>query len=319
MDKQTAKECCFRYFEGTADYRTEQVVREFLQSDAANLEEFRSWEKEWSRDYTPTILQIDSFNKLRSRIKYRRIRRLGLWCTSVAAVLAVLFGIFSLNTDSVEISEPRLYVVETGYQERTKVVLPDSTQVWLNAASRLAYTDDFMVNNREVEIAGEAFFDVTRNEELPFVVRFAGNTITVKGTRFNVTAYDVEDKVYAALVEGCIEFAGNTVKLDMNPGELLSYDTNSEDVVKCKADLSSHVSWVGGKLDYSAITLDQLLTRLSSIYGFKVKYDPVKYVNHTFRIILSTNESLNDVLDAVSIIVPFDWKYEDGIVTVIEK
>ena len=59
--------------------------------------------------------------------------------------------------------------------------------------------------------------------------------------------------------------------------------------------------------------------RLSSIYGFKVKYDPVKYVNHTFRIILSTNESLNDVLDAVSIIVPFDWKYEDGIVTVIEK
>lgn len=319
MDKQTAKECCFRYFEGAADYRTEQTVREFLQSDAANLEEFRSWEKEWSRDCTPTILQINSFNKLRSRIKYRRVRRLGFWCASVAAVLAVLFGIFSLNTDSVEISEPRLYVVETGYQERTKVVLPDSTQVWLNAASRLTYTDDFMVNNREVEITGEAFFDVTRNEELPFVVRFAGNTITVKGTRFNLTAYDVEDKVYAALVEGCIEFAGNTVKLDMNPGELLSYDTRSEDVIKCKADLSSHVSWVGGKLDYSAITLDQLLTRLSSIYGFKVKYDSVKYVNHTFRIILSTNESLNDVLDAVSIIVPFDWKYEDGIVTVIEK
>lgn len=319
MDKQTAKECCFRYFEGTADYRTEQVVREFLQSDAANLEEFRSWEKEWSRDCTPTILQINSFNKLRNRIKYRRVRRLGFWCASVAAVLAVLFGIFSLNTDSVEISEPRLYVVETGYQERTKVVLPDSTQVWLNAASRLAYTDDFMVNNREVEIAGEAFFDVTRNEELPFVVRFAGNTITVKGTRFNLTAYDVEDKVYAALVEGCIEFAGNTVKLDMNPGELLSYDTRTEDVIKCKADLSSHVSWVGGKLDYSAITLDQLLTRLSSIYGFKLQYDPVKYVSHTFRIILSTNESLNDVLDAVSIIVPIDWKYEDGVVTVIEK
>lgn len=319
MDKQTAKECCFRYFEGAADYRTEQVIREFLQSDAANLEEFRSWEKEWSRDCTPTILQINSFNKLRSRIKYRRVRRLGFWCASVAAVLAVLFGIFSLNTDSVEISEPRLYVVETGYQERTKVVLPDSTQVWLNAASRLAYTDDFMVNNREVEIAGEAFFDVTRNEELPFVVRFAGNTITVKGTRFNLTAYDVEDKVYAALVEGCIEFAGNTVKLDMNPGELLSYDTRSEDVIKCKADLSSHVSWVGGKLDYSAITLDQLLTRLSSIYGFKLQYDPVKYVSHTFRIILSTNESLNDVLDAVSIIVPIDWKYEDGVVTVIEK
>lgn len=319
MDKQTAKECCFRYFEGTADYRTEQVVREFLQSDAANLEEFRSWEKEWSRDCTPTILQINSFNKLRNRIKYRRVRRLGFWCASVAAVLAVLFGIFSLNTDSVEISEPRLYVVETGYQERTKVVLPDSTQVWLNAASRLAYTDDFMVNNREVEIAGEAFFDVTRNEELPFVVRFAGNTITVKGTRFNLTAYDVEDKVYAALVEGCIEFAGNTVKLDMNPGELLSYDKRSEDVIKCKADLSSHVSWVGGKLDYSAITLDQLLTRLSSIYGFKLQYDPVKYVSHTFRIILSTNESLNDVLDAVSIIVPIDWKYEDGVVTVIEK
>ena len=132
MDKQTAKECCCRYFEGAADYRTEQTVREFLQSDAANLEEFRSWEKEWSRDCAPTILQINSFNKLRSRIKYRRVRRLGFWCASVAAGLAVLFGIFSLNTDSVEISEPRLYVVETGYQERTKVVLPDSTQVWLN-------------------------------------------------------------------------------------------------------------------------------------------------------------------------------------------
>ena len=203
--------------------------------------------------------------------------------------------------------------------ERTKVILPDSTQVWLNSASRLSYTDAFMTKNREVQISGEAFFDVVRKNDMPFVVKFQENTITVKGTKFNVTAYGMEDKVYAALVEGKIEFAGSTVKVDMNPGEMLSYDMTTKDILKCKADLSSQISWVDGRLDYSSITLEQFLTRLSSIYGFKVDYRPHKYVNHTFCINLSTNESLNDVLDAISIIVPISWSYSDGVVTVTEK
>ena len=321
MDNLTAiKESCFRYFEGKADYRIETLIREFISSEQGNYELFRSWEKDWVASHTPTIPQINSFNKLRSDISERRKRRIMFRSFAAAASVAVLVGLTSLLLQRYEAApDPKIYVVETTYQERTKVILPDSTQVWLNSASRLSYTDDFMTKNREVQISGEAFFDVVRKNDMPFVVKFQENTITVKGTKFNVTAYGMEDKVYAALVEGKIEFAGSTVKVDMNPGEMLSYDMTTKDILKCRADLSSQISWVDGRLDYSSITLEQFLTRLSSIYGFKVDYRPHKYVNHTFCINLSTNESLNDVLDAISIIVPISWSYSDGVVTVTEK
>ena len=317
MDKKTAKELCFRYFEGTADFETENDVRNYLLSEE-NLVEFRSWEKEWESIYTPTIPQINSFNRIRAKISKRRRRHALVYVASVAAVVMLGLVIPFMLKDEV-VSEPKVYVVETSYQERTKVILPDSTQVWLNSASCLSYTDDFLTENRQVEICGEAFFDVTHHNTLPFVVKFGNNVVTVKGTKFNVTAYSAENKVYAALLEGAIEFTGESVQLNMNPGEILAYDLKTKDMLKYKTDVSSCVTWMNGKLDYSSITLEPLLIRLSSIYGFNLHYNPQKYSNYTFRIKLSTNESLADVLDAISLIIPIRWTHENGTVTVIEK
>jgi ferric-dicitrate binding protein FerR (iron transport regulator) len=319
MNIQNIKNACLDYFEGKADYSAEETVRDFLAQGEDSMRLFRSWEKEW-KQHTPTIPQINSFNRLQEKIGRRRRRRILAWSISAAASIAVLLGVsLAVSNRNAAAPEQKLYIVETGYQERTKVILPDSTQVWLNSATRLTYTDDFLISNREVEVSGEAFFDVRKNQELPFVVKMGTNHITVRGTKFNVSAYDADNIVYAALVEGKIEFANKSINLEMNPGELLKYNTVSEDVIKCKTDLDDYTSWLTGKLDYSAITLKELLVKLSSIYGFEVVYQPHKYTDHKFRIILSTNEPIEDILDAVAIIVPMRWSMKDGVVTITEK
>lgn len=95
--------------------------------------------------------------------------------------------------------------VLTAAGKKTKLVLPDGTQVWLNADSKLTYQKDFGISNREISLAGEAFFDVAKNEKLPFQITTSDIRIKVTGTAFNLKAYPDEQSSETSLIRGKIE------------------------------------------------------------------------------------------------------------------
>ena len=307
------KEIAFKYFAGEISPESAKRLREFLSGGSANYEQFRLWEDEWKKNHIPTIHQVVSFKRLSRRIATRKVFRIGAGFTAFAfAAAAILLAVFKLPTvnsfEQVAPDVPNLTVsVETRSCEQTKVVLPDSTVVWLNASSRLNYSQNYKNGDRTVYLEGEGFFDVRHDESCPFVVKMGSNEIRVYGTRFNACAYPDEDVVEAALLEGSIAFSNNSVMVQMQPGEILSYNHTNEKLVKYSGDVLSRTSWIDGTIVYSSTDIASLLKRISSVYGEKIVFKSNGKPTNTFAIILNIKETIPNILDAVNLICPVKW------------
>ncbi|MBO5418963.1 MAG: FecR family protein [Bacteroidales bacterium] len=314
------KDLCFKYLGGTSEVEEERVVLTFIKESEGNRLLFEEWKREWKQQ-TPEYSQVFSFGKVKNEIRRRekaRNRKLML-CSAAAAAAMLLIGGLAVLSINREVEVPENCIVRTGYNEKTQVTLPDNSVVWLNAGSSLSYCEDFIADTREVSLVGEAYFDVVKMPDSPFIVHISGSDITVKGTRFNVTAYSNEAEVSTSLIEGSIVFASEKVSVEMIPGEQLVYNVYTEDITKTKTDTRPSISWVNGKLDYASISLQKLLERLSSLYGVEFRYTPIKYKNREFRIKLNDSEPIDDILNAISVILPIDYVIEGNVITVTES
>ena len=314
------KDICFTYFNGASTLEQEKAISAFIQESPENMSQFNAWKAEW-KSQKPACAQVLKFDKVKSELKSRnRARKVRFGAVCAAAAVAALLVTVGLSWQTVPETAPAETVcLRTGFNEKTQVVLPDESVVWLNANTTITYSEDFVADNREVTLSGEAFFDVVTMPDTPFVVHVSGNDITVKGTKFNVTAYGQESEIAASLVEGAIVFNSEKVSVEMVPGEQLVYNVLTEDLTKTKVDTRSSFSWINGKLDYASISLQKLLVRLTSIYGVEFRYTPNKYKNRNFRIKLDDNEPIEDVLAAISIILPIEYSIKEDIVTIEEK
>ena len=136
-------------------------------------------------------------------------------------------GEVALRTETGEqrpLATERKLKVEVPNGRQFRLVLDDGSEVWLNAGSTLNYRSDFNRSSRDIGLSGEAYFEVARNAHLPFRVQARGCTFTVLGTRFNISAYDEDPDVLAALMEGSLQFESSRSTETMVPGDLITYD-----------------------------------------------------------------------------------------------
>ena len=134
-----------------------------------------------------------------------------------------LFNTSSLNSQNLEVIVPK--------GQRSQVLLPDGTKVWLNAGTIFKYPSSFLKNSREVYLEGEAFFSVSHNKRLPFLVHIKNNlTIKVLGTEFKVKCYNEDRNVETTLIKGSVVFTqrddNNKVLKEINlvPKEKVTFD-----------------------------------------------------------------------------------------------
>lgn len=193
--------------------------------------------------------------------------------------------------------------------------LPDGTRVWLNASSSLTYPTAFTGAERQVDVSGEAFFEVAANVNKPFKVRINNRVnVDVLGTSFNVNAYSNESAIYATLVEGAVRVSmqsnGNKSldrKVVLTPGQQakVSYGASaatdlqaSIDLVK-NPDLNKIVAWKRGFFNLEDATLPEVMRMLERWYDIEVKYvGEVPVIQFGGEI--SKNMKLSGVLKALS-------------------
>ena len=149
----------------------------------------------------------------------RRSRRLWPTLCKAAAVVALVVGASLASYRYAVTSQPeRQFEVVTAFGQKSSVTLPDGTRIWLNSGSRVSYSSAFNSRSRTVNLEGEAYFSVARNEQLPFVVQADGMSVTALGTKFNVKAYANEEEVVATLVEGRIRTDAGDESWTSSPG-----------------------------------------------------------------------------------------------------
>lgn len=172
---------------------------------------------------------------------------------------------------------------------RYRVVLPDGTKVWMNAASSIKFTADFVDATRNVDLSGEAYFEVTKNPEMPFFVHMNGAKARVFGTSFNIHAYSEEGNVSTTLVEGSLKvFNGNEKKeVLLKPGQQVKVNREKDLMALTdSADIDQALAWKNGKFQFVNTPVPELLREIARWYGLKVVYKatPVsrKHLTGTF-------------------------------------
>ncbi|NSL90894.1 DUF4974 domain-containing protein [Chitinophaga sp. Mgbs1] len=153
-----------------------------------------------------------------------------------------------------------------------KIVLPDGTRVWLNAASSLHYPTVFSEGQRKVTLSGEAYFEVAADSRKPFVVSTTGQTIRVLGTAFNVKAYTDESYTRTTLVEGRISITpeNSNSPVLLSPGEQATWENNQLQIIK--TDPQEATSWITGLFYFSDTELSVVLHQLQRWYDIDVDY-----------------------------------------------
>ncbi|MBO9572618.1 MAG: FecR family protein [Chitinophagaceae bacterium] len=165
-----------------------------------------------------------------------------------------------------------------------QLTLSDGTRVWLNAASSITYPTSFTEKTREVSITGEAYFEVTQNSRLPFVVKTSKELITVLGTSFNVNTYPDEPSSKTSLIEGSIKINN----LILKPNQAY---TNGKII---STSISQDLAWKNGVFDFNNITVQQAMRQIARWYDVNIIYD--KPVNEVFIGEVNRNLTLSQVL-----------------------
>lgn len=164
-----------------------------------------------------------------------------------AAVLLLAFGVGYLVSRSQDTQwDTTMQSIEIAYGSKSTVTLPDGTQVWLNSGSKLEYPGGFGRTNRNVNLKGEAYFEVTKNKKLPFRVSSGKTSIHVLGTKFNMKSYPEDEKARITLVEGSLEIENSknsNANILLKPNQQAVINRKSQQVQVREVVASNYAMW----------------------------------------------------------------------------
>ena len=166
-----------------------------------------------------------------------------------------------------------------------RLTLSDGTKVFLNAASELKYPVEFMGDRRVVDLDGEAYFEVHKDNQRPFVVRTKGAEVCVLGTSFNVNTYGDDGRIYTTLVNGSVRVLSvkNGQEKVLTPGMQGVMNMQTGQLMVREVDVESYVAWREGRFVFRTMTLDLIMQQLQRWYDFEVFYQNLELKDYEAR------------------------------------
>jgi len=235
------------------------------------------------------------------------------WSMTVAASVAILiaFGSFFYGT----MKKKPTFVVNSAYTmvqtregERATITLPDSTRVTMNSGSTIRYSSDFNVNDREIWLLGEAYFDVANNSDKPLQVHLINKlTVVATGTKFNIFAHNAENRIETSLEEGSIqvEIPGKDI-IYVTPGQQVVYFKNNNTVMVKDVTVESFISWKENKLRFNDTPFEEALRNIARRYNvtFEIQDTRLLELKYTATFI---DESIEDVMQMLKSVSPMRY------------
>lgn len=312
--KSTFDELAYRYLEGNLKGSEYDDFKALLMS-AENLARFDYLKSQW----TPEENEQASASWLRLSFRMagienkplRKVRSmLNYWISGAAAILilGLLFStaFFYYRSQSLITGYT---TVETPRGEKSKVTLPDGTEVWLNANSSISYAT-FSTSQRELKLEGEAYFKVKHDDNIPFVVSTPRCDIRVLGTEFNVMAYEKLNRSEVTLFKGRVEVKTPENSSVLKVGQTFHVFDDGHYIDE--ANLNQTHSWVENKLNFQRIPFSELVMRLENWYDVDISYDRSGLANTEFTGTFKNEETIWQVLDALKVYMPIKYKKIDN-------
>ncbi len=314
------------YFKGNY-LSDEEKYLGFTFTEASNVEALKAiLQKQWNESFNEDA-DSHQLNHILYKLNYQintsqqkivkpPVVRLITWYARIAAILLipllVYTGIVTYQRKNAQIAE--------GWAEmsaplgaRIKFSLPDGSFGWLNSGSTIKYALNFN-KRREVQLSGEAFFDVVHQEDNKFVVKTKYLDIEVKGTAFDVAAYDNEDQIDVTLERGSVLLKSDKIAapIEMKPNEQINYNHTNQKITKTIVTASNISAWKEGKLILRNASLDELAKQLSRWYNVEVRTNNVRDSDFRYRATFE-DENLDEVLRLLKISAQLNYKIEERV------
>ncbi|MGD2034685.1 MAG: FecR domain-containing protein [Bacteroidales bacterium] len=290
-----------KFLAGEAGSEEQAKVRKWISASGENRREFELLQKSWNlTEKTDPVseINIDREWEHHRAILYasgRTGRKLYLKAlVRIAAAIIIGVGLILAG-----IKYSRQYAVKTKYAETTKIELPDGSVVTLNAGSRLTYSkNNFGKENRTVNLRGEAYFEVEKDIDRPFIIRLDKAEIRVLGTAFNVRAYRKMDAIEVTVSEGKVSLYDKDVKhkkVIAVTGEKAEFDKQLNIVKKYQNTDRNYISWKTRNMVFHNDSLGIVTGILENVYHKEIVLEGQGLGNCTFTTSFE-NEDLQTVL-----------------------
>jgi ferric-dicitrate binding protein FerR (iron transport regulator) len=242
----------------------------------------------------------------------KKIYRSLIAAASVALILAIggVGMYFNLRPSLKNKPLPQISTITTNEGEKSHVYLSDGTSVFLNSGSTLKYNTQFNIKDREIDFTGEAFFEVKTNPEKPFIVKTGQVTVVATGTKFNVQAYQNEDRVETTLEEGILEVSVNQKEPVMvKPGQQVAYFKKLGAIILRDASVDTYSSWKENKLRFNDTPFLEAMNRISRRYNVRIEITSKKLLDITYTATF-IDESIEDVMLILKHVSPIPITYK---------
>lgn len=344
------------YLEGKISSEDEQFLLEWLKNHPSSLKDFSDFRRIWNMSKLAGTMEDDAIElgwmQLRERIDSSSGKTLEMsrgfwyWLPRVAAVfmLGVMVTFAAtylyLNRNTTELT---YHEINTPPGAKSKVTLPDGTTIWLNAGSNLKYSSEFGKKDRNVQLSGEAYFDVFKNPSKIFLVKTSELNIKAYGTVFNIKSYPEEGTIETTLIEGSIGVtrkAFNKKKNDeviLKPNQRVVYYRKTKQTEQTQEELEQdtqeaasakrqeqkltyliskgietkeYTSWKDGTLFITSETLSDLAVKLERKYDITIHFETpaLKALKFTGSL---ENETVEQVIQAIGIAANIDYEIKD--------
>ncbi|MBL7113675.1 MAG: DUF4974 domain-containing protein [Bacteroidales bacterium] len=259
-----------------------------------------------------------AWETISSRVNKHPHRELIHWLSRVAAVfIAVALG-FALHTAIDYLKPVSTVEVVSPMGQKSRVILPDGSIVTLNGGTSLKYPSRLKKSVVDMELSGEAYFEVKSNSSRDFIVNAATLSIKVTGTEFNIKSYSDDSDIEVALKEGSIVLINGEKNVAMlKPNEAASFDRlNGRLDIEIK-DIDVISAWKNDELVFDNTPFSEVAKYLERYYGVNIELDPILGNSHNFTFKIKT-ESMREVLRLINYLTPISYTV-DGKNVVINK
>ena len=309
-------------------------LKTWIVASAENRQYFIQQREIWfsavNREAASVYNKDKAFENFRNRVERRKktqsTSRQGFSLSAIwryAAVVAIMIAVGCISYWQGEVNVKDTFAdisVEAPLGSKTKLYLPDGTLVWLNAGSRMTYSQGFGVDNRKVELEGEGDFEGKRNEKVPFFVKTKDLQLQVLGTKFNFRDYPEDHEVIVSLLEGKVEL-NNLLRKEkeavLAPDERAVLN-KANGLLKVESVTASNASqWTDGYLFFDEALLPDIAKKLERSHNVKIHIanDSLK----TFRFygnFVRREQSIQEVLEALASTEKMQYKIKERNITI---
>lgn len=292
-----------KYFEGTSTQEELQSVEKWIEQ---NPVEFNQYKTIWGLGANFSYPENNnSFHLLRSKITFENKKvamqpNRSLWKIAASLLLLAVFGFITFNYVSNTFMQDEYTMVYSSQENLKEVTLKDGTKVWLKQNSKIEISDAFNEEERKIILSGNAFFDVAKNPNKPFVIAASDIDVKVLGTSFSINQNNKLIKV--SVKTGKVNVSSELQETDLLPNEAVSYEKGSKEFTLSIIIDKNHWAWTDKKLSFEETELKDVIAKIEETYKVKIdynrSYDQVSFTgkfnnSNIEEIIKILNSSLN--------------------------